>query len=924
MAIQANTNPPVSAQNWAQQASASAVSVGGIVGTAAPLRTRKTKNDRSSESWGLGELFEISSIQSGVEDGLQASIRDSIGTLNRLLADDQTNSALQRILGKPGDQGSVAHAVLDLTEAFAELAKSPGQSPDGVVHAAVSFTGKLKTATDQIQALRGKVDSEIGDTVEQANLILRQIADLNTRIAVGAATGSVADNFGAQRDAALNSLSGSMDFASFNRADGTVSVFTKNGTPLVCGTASQLAHEATAKIEPSMSLANGTLSGITVNGIEISGQITSGTLHALLKTRDSTLPNVQSQLDTLAQTLQSHINQVSNRAVAMRSLALPCRSARRFSPSRGQRFSLSGGDVMLTVLTAEGTVKARENLTSILRDHQAGLGLPDTGNWSVGQVASALDRWLNRCFGTTNERCAFIDDNGHFCIDFPRSATGSSLAIRDQRSGIYRSLSLADAEKPLGLIGPLTFTDGAGNILSTSLANPARTIQAADSLRAVARKLDGIDGLQAELIADDGGFFLQISSKTGSDMSVVPDSDGANLVRGLRLLPTPDQPGEDVVINHQTDAYGVSLTSSPHANATTALGLKGPLVLRDSSGSPIVHFDLDPGWTLAHLAQKINEASTNKNVTATVAASGNRVILKISPALGQQIGLDGEAGAYHTRQVSDFSAAGGTLTIAIAGATIGRLVIKPGDTLQAIADAVNAPNAPFAARGITAAACEVETWHYLEVASRWGGPLRFEGDMVGTAAGQIDLALNVRDKLGLYPPAHQVVSGFTNFLGLNDIFVADPPDAFDSKAPTGIFTSTASPGMAGHLSLNPRMCEQPEQLAETAFAQQMTELLRSEVNLASAGGLPRGTHSLPQYAEMIIATAAAQSQSTHTETVFQQTFLKGLSCQHSLLAGLDMNDTVSTLTTFQQAFQDASTIASTMKLFFGSLGTPVH
>jgi flagellar hook-associated protein FlgK len=58
--------------------------------------------------------------------------------------------------------------------------------------------------------------------------------------------------------------------------------------------------------------------------------------------------------------------------------------------------------------------------------------------------------------------------------------------------------------------------------------------------------------------------------------------------------------------------------------------------------------------------------------------------------------------------------------------------------------------------------------------------------------------------------------------------------------------------------------------------------------------------------------------------VFQKTLLDGLAFQHSRIDGMDMNDKVTTLNIYQQAFQDSSRIVSTMTQLFGSLGGPVH
>ncbi|HXP95097.1 MAG TPA: hypothetical protein VN809_00195 [Telmatospirillum sp.] len=921
MAISTETNTAISSLNWAQQ-----VSVGTVVGaaaSAATARTKKTRSERSDSSWILGELFPIAEIQSGIEEGLKASIRDAIGTLNSLLTDDKLNVSLQKLLGHPDDPETIARSLRDLTDAFANLSASPGQTAEGVVQAATTFTDKLKTTTDQIQALRARADTDIGGTVDKANAILRRIADLNTKISLAAAVGQPIRDIGVERDAALDTLSGTFDFASFSRDDGTVSVFTKAGIPLVNGPATQLEHRITEKIDPSATLANGRLAGVTADGQDISGHITSGTLHALLRTRDSTLPNVQNQLDTLAQTLQSQVNQVSNRALAFRSISSSCRSSRRFADPSGQYFSLSGGDVVITLLASDGTPKASTGLSLLMKQYLQGHGLPNNRAWSAGQTAAALNQWLGQQIGNRTSPYTMVNENGQIAFQLPQDTIGG-LTFQDQRSFAFRSVVIANADKPLGLTGPIGFTDSAGNAISTRRASPPRTIVPGDSLTAIAAKLSSLDGLETSIVPAEKGVFLHVSSTIGSDMSVDPDASGANVVAGLGLHPAADQPIEDVVINYQPDSHGTNLTSAPRPDALTPLGLDGPLLLYNQDDVLIAEIAVDPSWSLATLASQINSVTKSKDVRASVVTAGNQVVLKLAPPLGQQLKIAGAPNAFHTRPSTTFVAAGGSLGIALNGTTVGKLTIKPGDDLVAIAEAINDPNAAFVARGITASLREVNGTQFLEIASASGLPLAFSGSSPNQSTGAISLHLNVRDSLGLSPPATQVISGFANFLGLNDLFIADPADAFDSKAPTGIFTSTATPGTAQTMALNPQMRESPSSLRDAALAGPMTELLRSPVNLAAAGGLARGNLNLTHYAETILATAAAQSQTTRGQMVYQQTLLDGLNLQHSRIGGMDMNDTMTTLTTYQQAFHDSSRIVSTMAQLFGSLGTPVH
>lgn len=924
----ADSATTVSSMTWAQQQAVTnggaAYAAGAAVAASAVPKTKKTKNERLGESWVLGALFPLEAIQSGVEEGLKASIRDAIGTLHTLLTDEKISETLQKLLGNPEDSTSIAHSLRDLTDAFDELADRQGASSKSVMRAAAAFTDKLKTTTTQIQALRSQADSDIGITVGKANAILRQIADLNSKIAFTAAVGQSSSDIGLQRDAALDTLSGTFDFASFRRDDGTVSLFTKGGTPLVNGPVTTLEHKAAEAMEPSMTLANGKLSGITANGTDISGHLTAGTLHALLKTRDATLPNVQSQLDTLAQTLQAHINQISNRTLATKGLTSVHRSTRRFSQPGIQKFTLSGGDVIISLSTADGKPTTRVGLSLLMKQYLRANGILGNRAWTAPQAAAALNRWLAQRLGARSEPYTALNEEGQIVFQLPQGAV-TGLTFQDQRSLAYRSSSVADANKALGLSGAVTFTDSAGNLISTERASPPQTIVPSDSLSAIAAKLNGLDGLEASVMETESGLALQLATTIGSDMSIEPDAAGGTVVSGLGLRPAPDQALEDVVVNYQPEAQGTSFLSAPRPDALSPMGLDGPLVLRNQEDELIAQLILRPDWTLATLTSQINGAARKKEVKATVIHAGNQVALKITPPLGQKIRLDGAPESFQSSPSPSFSAASGALTVHLDGKTVGRLDIKPGSDLQTIVEAINAPSAPFNARGIAASLGDINGNLFLEITNDSSLPLAFQGDWKEQGGGdKLIPQLNVRDSLGLNPPATQAISGFCNFLGLHDVWAADPFDAFDGKAPTGVFTTTATPGTAQSLCLSPNMLTDAALLNDPAFAHQIADFLRGQINLAAAGGLSRCSHTLPQYAEIIIAAVRAQTSLTQGQIGFQRILLDGLELQHSRINGMDMNDTVSTLTAYQQAFHDSSRIVSTMTQLFGSLGTSIH
>jgi flagellar hook-associated protein 1 FlgK len=149
-------------------------------------------------------------------------------------------------------------------------------------------------------------------------------------------------------------------------------------------------------------------SGIKLNGVDITTQVTSGEIGGLISLRDSELPAAQAQLDQLATQLASSLNAVSNQGTAVPA------------PS-----SLTGSASVTatTALSATGTVRfatvdSSRNLVSYQDLNLASYS-------TVGALVSAV----NAIPGLS----ASINGAGHVVI---ASTTGDGVAINEMTSSV--------------------------------------------------------------------------------------------------------------------------------------------------------------------------------------------------------------------------------------------------------------------------------------------------------------------------------------------------------------------------------------------------------------------------------------------------------------------------------------------------------
>ncbi len=111
-----------------------------------------------------------------------------------------------------------------------------------------------------------------------------------------------------------------MNGSHFTASNGDLQVYTTTGQALVDSPAHTLSYtpagNVTAATTYSATPPSG-FSGITVNGVDITSQITSGNIGALINLRDNILPASQSQLDQLANQLSASLNAVHNQGTAV-------------------------------------------------------------------------------------------------------------------------------------------------------------------------------------------------------------------------------------------------------------------------------------------------------------------------------------------------------------------------------------------------------------------------------------------------------------------------------------------------------------------------------------------------------------------------------------------------------------------------------
>lgn len=380
--------------------------------------SKKTANQTSTVSNGTGTGSTITGITSNVDKLLMKSLIQAVSALGAATTTDSYATQLQSYFGSvssgsDGSGTSIANMLASLATAVADLADTPESATlkQQAVNALDDVAAQLRETSSQIQTLRANADQEIGTDVDSVNSDLATINDLNKQIAKAAAAGESTADLEDKRYTALQDLASYMDVNYFTNSSGQMQIYTTSGQVLLDSSVHKLSYTTASTVTAASTYtgSSGGLSGITVDGTDITAQIKSGSIASLITQRDDTLPAAQHELDQLAVQLASALNAISNAGTAN-----PPPNSLVGTATVASSDALSAtGSFRVAVTDGSGNLVSYQDF--------------DLANYStVGDLVSAI----NDMSGLS----ASIDANGH--VQIAADAAGNGIAVNEMSSAV--------------------------------------------------------------------------------------------------------------------------------------------------------------------------------------------------------------------------------------------------------------------------------------------------------------------------------------------------------------------------------------------------------------------------------------------------------------------------------------------------------
>jgi|AGTN01.3.fsa_nt_gi flagellar hook-associated protein FlgK len=409
--------------------------------------TRKTAHQSSVVTSTVGTGVTITSIGSSVDANLIRAIVEATASYATAQTRADYLQSLSDALGTLYSDGSgdtLATSLTSLETTLEQLAATPESvslKSEAVADLDDALTD-LRETSSQVQTLRTNADSDIADAIATVNDALHLIDDLNDAIVRAKAAGQSTSDLEDQRSAALQTVSEQIGISYYTTSSGALQVYAEGGSLLVGSTVHELSFTATGSFGAAATYP-GVLSGITVDGKDITSSIKTGAVAALVELRDTTLPAVQSDLDALAVGIRDTLNAIANEGSAS-----PPPNSLTGSETFSSTDALSAtGTLSVAVTGTDGNVAATQDFDL-------------SAYATVGDLVSALNA---AGLGMT----ASLDSSGHLVLQADDSAGGIAM------SG--GSIGGETASGYFGLNDVVT-GDGAASIAVTSslLSDPSR------------------------------------------------------------------------------------------------------------------------------------------------------------------------------------------------------------------------------------------------------------------------------------------------------------------------------------------------------------------------------------------------------------------------------------------------------------------
>lgn len=220
------------------------------------------------------------------------------------------------LLGSP--ELSLSKGLEGFFEAVQEVSNNPTSvaTRQVVLAKAEILANQFNTLNTQLDGFKDQVNSNLATDVKDVNTLSKGIAELNKTIFEASAGGSVIPNdLMDQRDQLINELSSLVSVSTITDTNGLENVFIGNGQALVVGGSSIDLSIIPNGVDPTLNDI-----GYGSSAVNVTSQISGGSLGGLLSVRSDIILAAQTELDTLASGFVTAMNDQHQKGITLNGI----------------------------------------------------------------------------------------------------------------------------------------------------------------------------------------------------------------------------------------------------------------------------------------------------------------------------------------------------------------------------------------------------------------------------------------------------------------------------------------------------------------------------------------------------------------------------------------------------------------------------
>jgi flagellar hook-associated protein 1 FlgK len=280
-----------------------------VANASTPGYATETETLSALDAGGVGQGVQVGPDGLSIDAALSQQVLTQTGASAAASTTSTALAAIDQAEGTPGAGTDLGSLLGTLQTAFTTLADNPADATQqqAVVSAAGTLASGINQLSGVIGAQRQDAQNAIASSIAPINAAITTIGTLSNQIVSLQAQGQSTADLANQRNAALATLSSYMSVQMQVQPDGDAVLIAGGGLQLPIHGGGALFATSNASVGPT-STYPGAIPAVTLDGQDVTDDITGGSLGANITLRDQTLPAAQAGLDEVAAQLSNRFD----------------------------------------------------------------------------------------------------------------------------------------------------------------------------------------------------------------------------------------------------------------------------------------------------------------------------------------------------------------------------------------------------------------------------------------------------------------------------------------------------------------------------------------------------------------------------------------------------------------------------------------